>query len=174
MNGDPTPPLCSNEHAQFTRLTWSETIERADEIYFLESEVAPEVERLVKHKAALLQLAREGLQIQSAATLVMWQKRLEFCIANESAPPRSASNDLSYIQEVPNHCDRVIWRGQYYHLENMVAGNLHAENVSLRATIRAKDKDYQTLRAAYEGRAPSETDPIILANAQAAEPKAAL
>lgn len=27
--------------------------------------------------------------------------------------------DPSHIQEVPDHCDRIIWRGRYYHLENM-------------------------------------------------------
>lgn len=153
-------PETSKERAQFTRLTWSETIERADEIYLLESEVAPEVERLVKHKAALLQLAREGLQIQSAATLVMWQKRLEFCIANEPAPPQPTSNDLSYIQEVPNHCDRIIWRGRYYHLENMRPAD---EIESLRAMIRVKDKDYQALRAAYGSRSDETSDPLRIA-----------
>lgn len=160
MNGDHTPPLCSNEHAQFTRLTWSETIERPEEIYFLESEVAPEVERLVKHKAALLQLAREGLQIQSAASLVMWQKRLEFCIANEPTPPQPASNDLSYIQEVQHHCDRIIWRGRYYHLENMRPAD---EIESLRAMIRVKDKDYQALRAAHDSLSFETNDSVVYA-----------
>lgn len=28
---------------------------------------------------------------------------------------------VNYIQEVPDHCDRIIWRGRYYHLENMRA-----------------------------------------------------
>lgn len=26
---------------------------------------------------------------------------------------------VNYVHEVPGHCDRVIWRGSYYHLENM-------------------------------------------------------
>jgi hypothetical protein len=66
-------------------------------------------ERLQRHKAALLKLAREGLDIQSAATLVMWQKRLEFCIANE--PPAhetpacavlQAAEELLEVLPVPN------------------------------------------------------------------------
>ena len=26
---------------------------------------------------------------------------------------------VNYVHEVPGHCDRVLWRGSYYHLENM-------------------------------------------------------
>lgn len=36
------------------------------------------------------------------------------------------SKGQSYIQEVPDHCDRIIWRKRYYHLENMTADALRA------------------------------------------------
>jgi hypothetical protein len=32
-----------------------------------------------------------------------------------------ASKPMNYVHEVPDHCDRIIWRKSYYHLENMRA-----------------------------------------------------
>jgi hypothetical protein len=26
---------------------------------------------------------------------------------------------MSYVHEIPDHCDRIVWRGRYYHLESM-------------------------------------------------------
>lgn len=34
---------------------------------------------------------------------------------------RPASPTQTYIQEVPDHCDRIIWRRHYYHLPLSVA-----------------------------------------------------
>lgn len=39
--------------------------------------------------------------------------RLRAKLAQQSEPLAEVNN---YIQSVPNHCDRIVWRGQYYHL----------------------------------------------------------
>lgn len=36
-------------------------------------------------------------------------------------PPdtRHTVSAVSYVHTVPDHCDRIVWRGRYYHLESM-------------------------------------------------------
>jgi len=73
------------------------------------------------------------------------------------------SKPLSYVHEVPDHCDRIIWRGRYFHLQLLMPadeierlrgpGNatqaqldaatkpLHAEIERLRAELAAQHED---------------------------------
>ena len=36
--------------------------------------------------------------------------------SNKAANPLSDS----YVQEVPEKCDRIVWRGKYYHLNSII------------------------------------------------------
>lgn len=47
---------------------------------------------------------------------------------------------MNHVQEVPDHCDRIVWKGHYYHLDNVA---------QLRAELAAAQLDaarYRWLR----------------------------
>ena len=54
-----------------------------------------------------IHLAREVLRLSSSWSATVQQESVQ----NDTAPLSD-----NYIQDVPDKCDRIIWRGRYYHL----------------------------------------------------------
>ena len=46
--------------------------------------------------------------------------------------------DFEYVHEVPDDCDRILWKGRYYHLS------------SLQSTVSAEDRAEQFIQAAID------------------------
>lgn len=55
--------------------------------------------------------------------------------AKESAPVAGEAQAGDYVQSVPGHCDRIVWRGQYYALPLDAAPQASAEDVRLRELL---------------------------------------
>jgi hypothetical protein len=47
---------------------------------------------------------------------------------------------MNYVQEVPEHCDRITWRGSYYHLPLITPSTvlLHDEIASLKTELETE------------------------------------
>lgn len=53
----------------------------------------------------------------------------------QQKPKETSSNDRSYVQDVPDHCDRITWRGSYYHLPLTSAPTISASDVGAQRYI---------------------------------------
>jgi len=65
----------------------------------------------------------EQPQDQNATSIVRAFNSTEFGehVQREMQPQAQAEVDRSYVHLVPDHCDRIVWRGRYYHLHSIRA-----------------------------------------------------
>lgn len=45
-----------------------------------------------------------------------------------NTPVDSTAGALSYVHVVPDHCDRIVWRSAYFHLDTLMLNNATAES----------------------------------------------
>lgn len=58
----------------------------------------------------------EAGEVRSIRTYAKFKALLSAAPKQVAQPVQPLAEANNYIQSVPNHCDRIVWRGQYYHL----------------------------------------------------------
>jgi len=64
-----------------------------------------------REKEIVLECGRKYLGIVREESIQAFAKECFSRICEES--------EKGYVKDVPDHCDRIVWKGRYYHLNNM-------------------------------------------------------
>lgn len=54
-------------------------------------------------------------------------ERIRAKFAEPPVQPQAVRLSDNYVQEVPDKCDRIVWRGHYYYLKQSPHGAIEAE-----------------------------------------------
>jgi hypothetical protein len=107
--------------------------------------MAIDVERFLRDeadKAAVWSMDCYNIRVLTMSDLDHIIIKLAALVRAESSPQAAPLTD-SYVQEVPDKCDRIVWRNRYYHLPNIAEASRPAatpEAVKLQRIQRYLDE----------------------------------